>query len=244
MPDTVEDYGSVCVFAYLCSGKKTIMKDIFRRYMVFVAGLYFLAAGVVIIVRSTLGTTPISSVNYVVSLNTPLTLGICTFIINMILIAGQLWLVRDRRTRRDIIEIMLQIPFSFVFAAFIDLNMALTQDLSPSGYAAAIALLLAGCVVQAVGVVLEIKPHVAMMSAEAFVKYFSARYNKEFGKVKVCFDVLLVSMAVALMFTHSIEGVREGSVIAACLTGYMVTFLNTRVITRRMWQRMRTGILK
>jgi hypothetical protein len=214
------------------------MKDIFRRYMV------FLAAGVVIIVRSTLGTTPISSVNYVVSLNTPLTLGICTFIINMILIAGQLWLVRDRRTRRDIIEIMLQIPFSFVFAAFIDLNMALTQDLSPSGYAAAIALLLAGCVVQAVGVVLEIKPHVAMMSAEAFVKYFSARYNKEFGKVKVCFDVLLVSMAVALMFTHSIEGVREGSVIAACLTGYMVTFLNTRVITRRMWQRMRTGILK
>lgn len=87
------------------------MKDIFRRYMVFVAGLYFLAAGVVIIVRSTLGTTPISSVNYVVSLNTPLTLGICTFIINMILIAGQLWLVRDRRTRRDIIEIMLQIPF-------------------------------------------------------------------------------------------------------------------------------------
>ena len=216
------------------------MKDIFRRYMVFVAGLYFLAAGVVIIVRSTLGTTPISSVNYVVSLNTPLTLGICTFVINMILIAGQLWLVRDRRTRRDIIEIMLQIPFSFVFAAFIDLNMALTQDLSPSGYAAAIALL------QAVGVVLEIKPHVAMMSAEAFVKYFSARYNKEFGKVKVCFDVLLVSMAVAvsLMFTHSIEGVREGSVIAACLTGYMVTFLNTRVITRRMWQRMRTGILK
>ncbi len=64
--------------------------------------------------------------------------------------------------------------------------------------------------------------------------------------MKVCFDVLLVSMAVAvsLMFTHSIEGVREGSVIAACLTGYMVTFLNTRVITRRMWQRMRTGILK
>ena len=51
MPDTVEDYGSVCVFAYLCSGKKAIMKDIFRRYMVFVAGLYFLAAGVVIIVR-------------------------------------------------------------------------------------------------------------------------------------------------------------------------------------------------
>lgn len=64
------------------------MKSMFKRYLVFVAGLYFLAAGVVLIVRSALGTTPISSVNYVMSLNTPLTLGTCTFIINMLLIVG------------------------------------------------------------------------------------------------------------------------------------------------------------
>ena len=51
-----------------------------ERYLVFVAGLYFLAAGVVLIVRSALGTTPISSVNYVMSLNTPLTHGTCTII--------------------------------------------------------------------------------------------------------------------------------------------------------------------
>ena len=72
------------------------MKSMFKRYLVFVAGLYFLAAGVVLIVRSALGTTPISSVNYVMSLNTPLTLGTCTFIINMLLIVGQFWLVRGR----------------------------------------------------------------------------------------------------------------------------------------------------
>ncbi len=64
------------------------MKSIIKRYLVFVLGLYFLAAGVVLIVRSALGTTPISSINYVMSLNTPLTLGTCTFIINMLLIVG------------------------------------------------------------------------------------------------------------------------------------------------------------
>lgn len=47
------------------------MKDVFKRYLVFVIGLYFLAAGIVLIVRSALGTTPISSVNYVLSLNSP-----------------------------------------------------------------------------------------------------------------------------------------------------------------------------
>lgn len=214
--------------------------DLIKRYLIFILGLYFLSAGVVLIVRSALGTTPISSINYVVSLNTPLTLGICTFIINMILIVGQFWLTRGNRTRRDIIEILLQIPFSFIFSAFIDFNMFLTANLSPSMYAISISLLLLGCLIQSVGVVLEIKPRVAMMSAEAFVKYASIRYHKEFGKLKVRFDIILVSIAVilSLLMSRSIEGVREGSVIAAAITGYIVSFLNSRVITRRNLHRI------
>lgn len=211
-------------------------KDVIKRYLVFVLGLYFLAAGIVLIVHSALGTTPISSVNYVLSLNTPLTLGTCTFIINMVLIVGQFWLVRDNKSRQDTIEILLQIPFSFIFSAFIDFNMVLANDLRPSSYGMSIALLLVGCLVQSVGVVLELKPRVAMMSAEAFVKYASRRYNKEFGQFKVCFDVTLVTFAVvlSLLFTQSIEGVREGSLIAACLTGYIVSFLNHKIMTRKM----------
>ena len=41
--------------------------------------------------------------------------------------------------------------------------------------------------VQSIGVVLELKPRVAMMSAEAFVKYASRHYNKEFGKFQSLF---------------------------------------------------------
>lgn len=210
------------------------------RYLMFVCGLYFLSAGVVLIVRSALGTTPISSVNYVMSLHSPLSLGMCTFLINMLLIVGQFWLIRERRSRQDTVEILLQIPFSFLFAAFIDLNMALTRGLVPANYAMSLLLLLVGCVVQAVGVVLEIKPRVAMMSAEAFVKYASERYNMEFGKVKVRFDIALVLMAVilSLIFTRYVEGVREGSVIAACMTGYIVSFLNNKIMTRRMLGRV------
>lgn len=210
------------------------------RYLMFVCGLYFLSAGVVLIVRSALGTTPISSVNYVMSLHSPLSLGVCTFLINMLLIVGQFWLIRERRSRQDTVEILLQIPFSFLFAAFIDLNMALTRGLVPANYAMSLLLLLVGCVVQAVGVVLEIKPRVAMMSAEAFVKYASERYNMEFGKVKVRFDIALVLMAVilSLIFTRYVEGVREGSVIAACMTGYIVSFLNNKIMTRRMLGRV------
>ncbi len=216
------------------------MYSLFKRYSVFVLGLYFLSLGIVLIVCSSLGTTPISSVNYVVSLNTPLSLGTCTFLINMLLILGQFWLIRGNNTRRDTVEILLQIPFSFIFAAFIDINMMLASVLRPTSYLLAIALLLVGCVVQSVGVVLEIKPRVAMMSAEAFVKYASSRYHKEFGKFKIGFDITLVSLAViiSLAVTGRVEGVREGSVIAASITGIIVTFLNTRILTRRNMHRL------
>ncbi len=212
------------------------MYSLFKRYSVFVLGLYFLSLGIVLIVCSSLGTTPISSVN----LNTPLSLGTCTFLINMLLILGQFWLIRGNNTRRDTVEILLQIPFSFIFAAFIDINMMLASVLRPTSYLLAIALLLVGCVVQSVGVVLEIKPRVAMMSAEAFVKYASSRYHKEFGKFKIGFDITLVSLAViiSLAVTGRVEGVREGSVIAASITGIIVTFLNTRILTRRNMHRL------
>lgn len=211
------------------------IREILKKYSVFITGLYFLAVGIVLIVRSALGTTPISSVNYVLSLNSPLSLGTWTFIINMFLIAGQFWIIRKYKSRQDTIEILLQLPFSFLFSAFIDLNMALTSNLHPSGYISSMALLLTGCIVQSIGVVLELKPKVAMMSAEAFVKYASRHYNKEFGKFKVYFDITLVSVAVliSLLFTQSVEGVREGSLIAACITGYIVSFLNQKVMTRK-----------
>ena len=211
------------------------MKEIFKRYLVFVIGLYFLAAGIVLIIRSTLGTTPISSINYVLSLNSPLSLGTCTFIINMVLILGQFWLIRKNRTRQDLIEILLQLPFSFIY-----FNMMLTSELHPANYGMSIALLLTGCMVQSIGVVLELKPRVAMMSAEAFVKYASRHYNKEFGKFKVYFDITLVTLAVilSLLLTQGIQGVREGSLIAACITGYIVSFLNQKIMTRKTLHRL------
>ena len=216
------------------------MKDVIKRYLVFVLGLYFLAAGIVLIVRSALGTTPISSINYVLSLNSPLSLGTCTFIINMLLILGQFWIIHKNRSRQDTIEILLQMPFSFIFSAFIDFNMAMTSDLHPANYGMSIALLLTGCMIQSIGVVLELKPKVAMMSAEAFVKYASRHYNKEFGKFKVCFDITLVTLAVilSLILTQGIQGVREGSLIAASITGYIVTFLNQKIMTRKTLHRL------
>lgn len=210
------------------------MKQLTLKYFVFVLVLYFLSLGVVCIVKSSLGTTPISSINYVLSINTPVTLGTATFLLNMLLIAGQFMLIHGMGTRKDVIEIMLQIPFSFAFGAFIDLNMWLMSDVVMHGYLPAVGLLLAGCLSQAVGVVLELKPNVAIMSAEGFVKYAARRYNRDFGKLKVRFDITLVTMAalLSLALSGTVEGIREGTAIAALTTGYTVSFLSLHVFSR------------
>ena len=212
-----------------------MIKTIILRYLTFIAGLYFLSLGIVLIVASSLGTTPISGVNYVVTLHTPITLGTATFLINVLLIAGQFWLIRSGLgTRKDRIEILLQLPFSLVFSIFIDINMAFIGSIEPTSYPMALAMLGAGCLSQATGVVLELKPNVAIMSAEGFVKYAARRYNKDFGRLKVIFDVVLVSSALLLGIACSghIEGVREGTVIAALSTGFIVSFLSRHVFTR------------
>lgn len=212
-----------------------MIKTIILRYLTFIAGLYFLSLGIVLIVASSLGTTPISSINYVVTLHTPITLGTATFLINVLLIAGQFWLIRSGLgSRKDRIEILLQLPFSLVFSIFIDINMAFIGSIEPTSYPMALAMLGAGCLSQATGVALELKPNVAIMSAEGFVKYAARRYNKDFGRLKVIFDVVLVSSALLLGIACSghIEGVREGTVIAALSTGFIVSFLSRHVFTR------------
>lgn len=216
------------------------MRNLVFRYFIFVLGLYFLSLGVVLIVLSSLGTTPISSVNYVLSLNTPLTLGTATFIINMLLIIGQFWLIRGLGGKKDIFEILLQIPFSLIFSLFIDFNMTVLSDIHLSSYCLCIGVLLTGCLSQAIGVVLELKPNVAIMSAEGFVKYASRRYNKDFGKLKVKFDISLVTMAalISVAFSGHIDGIREGTLVAALSTGYIVSFLSRYVITRKHLDRL------
>lgn len=215
-------------------------KELLRRYITYIVGLYILSVGLSLIITSSLGTSPISTWAYVMSRNTPLSVGTYTFIINMVLIALQCLVLHHRGLKKQMVNIALQIPFSFVFSAFIDLNLWLVQPLASTHYAICLLILLVGCLVQSVGVVLEVKAGVTMMSAEALVYYVCYRFQREFGKIKVRFDVSMVLFALicSLMFHPNLQGVltavREGTVIAALGVGQIVRLISPRMewITR------------
>lgn len=82
-----------------------------------------------------------------------------------------------------------------------------------------------GIVILGFGVSLSVSANVIMNSGEAFVKAISDTTNKNFGNVKIAFDVSCVVLALILsllFFDFTIVGTREGTIISALCTGLVV----------------------
>lgn len=190
-----------------------------KRYIIFLVGLFVNSLGVSLITKANLGTSPISSIPYVLSLNFPLTLGNFTIIFSILLIILQLFILRKNFK----LEHLLQIPISILFGYFIDLTMLLFSFVNPTAYIAKLIYLLIGCVILGFGVYMEVLADVAMLPGESFVRAIVQTWHREFGSTKVCFDVSMAVIAAALSFilAHRPDGVREGTVIAALLVGFL-----------------------
>lgn len=190
-----------------------------KRYIIFLIGLFINSLGVSLVTKASLGTSPISAIPYVLSLNLPFTLGEFTIIFSILLIFLQLLILR----RNFKPEHILQIPISVVFGYFIDLTMILLNFINPQFYAAKLIYLILGCIVLGFGVYLEVLANVAMLPGESFVRAVSTTWKTEFGITKVAFDVSMTVIAaiLSLIFSHKLEGVREGTIIAALLVGFI-----------------------
>lgn len=204
-------------------------KEIAKRYGLLVIGLFFAALGVAFTKRGELGVSPISSVANVLSYQfTDLTLGSWLILWNCVLILGQILLLR-----RNFQPIQfLQIPLSFLFGWFTDFGMWLVSFLPVQVYAVRLLMVLAGTVVLGFGITLSVIADQIMNSGEAFVKAISDVTHEEFGTIKVVFDIscVLVALILSLLFFEgSIVGTREGTIIAALCTGFVVKFFSRRL---------------
>ena len=209
---------------------------LFRRYALFVVSLFINAFGISFITKALLGTSPVTSIMYVLSMFTSLTIGQWTILINLLFVACELLLMTWQELKSDLRMYLLQIPISLCFGTFIDCSMSILHWLEPHSYPMQILSLLVGCFILAVGIALEVKVSVAMVSGEYFVKVIAHRFRGEFGFVKLGFDVTLVMLACVLsfIFMGEIRGVREGTVVAALLVGPIVHYISPcyRVLDR------------
>ena len=192
-----------------------------KRLVLLIFGLFLSALGVALLKKAALGVSPISSAANIVSIAVPeLSLGTWLIIWNCVLIWGQFLILR-----RDFRPVeLLQLPLSVMFGLFTDLSMSILDFAEPGSYIECFALVVLGTVTMALGISLTVIADVIMNSGEALVKAVSDKTGKAFGSVKIAFDACCVALAVALSFIlcGEILEVREGTLVAALLTGVFV----------------------
>ena len=198
-----------------------------KRYLIFLVGLFVNSLGVSLITKANLGTSPISSIPYVLSLNFPFTLGNFTIFFSIFLIVLQLIILRKNFK----LEHILQIPVSIIFGYFIDLTMILFFWVNPEAYIMKIVYLLMGCLILGVGVYMEVLADVVMLPGESFVRAIVLTWKTNFGTTKICFDVSMSVIAAVLSFVFAgrLAGVREGTVIAALLVGFIARLIGKKL---------------
>lgn len=193
--------------------------ELIKRYIFLLAGLFVNGLGVSFITKAGLGTSPITSIPYTLSLGFTPTVGMFTLVFNIFLVILQVILLR----RNFQLQNLLQLPIIALFSFFIDLTMSLLGFMQPETYAMKVVSLIVGCLILGFGVFMEMVANVAMLPGEATVRAVSDVFSTDFGKTKIAFDSSMTVIAAILsfiMFRH-LDGVREGSIVAAILVGFI-----------------------
>lgn len=193
--------------------------ELIKRYIFLLAGLFVNGLGVSFITKAGLGTSPITSIPYTLSLGFTPTVGMFTLVFNNFLIILQVILLR----RNFQLQNLLQLPIIALFSFFIDLTMSLLGFMQPETYAMKVVSLIVGCLILGFGVFMEMAANVAMLPGEATVRAVSDVFSTDFGKTKIAFDSSMTVIAAILsfiMFRH-LDGVREGTIVAAILVGFI-----------------------
>ena len=184
------------------SRKEQIVSFVWQHVLLLVS-LCVMTLGVAVCVRSMLGSSVISTLPYVFEtagkqgLGVPkLTIGQYTYIMNGILVLGQILVLRKRFEPVQLFQLLV----GFVFGSLIDVNMMLTTWLQPTDLLTKIISQVLGCTVLGIGIALEVRCGSVTMPGEGFPVAVSQVTGIEFSKVKICVDCSLVIFAVIFSY--------------------------------------------
>ena len=199
---------------------REIFKNRFiERCIILLIGLAIMSLGISFSIKAALGTSPISSVPYVASSISGLSVGVTTIIINLVFILIQILLLRKKY---DLFQ-LFQIPALILFGLMIDFSAYLIKDITYTNYFQQWLLCILGIILLGLGVSIEVMAKLVTTPGEGVVLAICKIFSVKFGNTKIAFDTLLVIIAVVtvLSFLGHLEGVREGTIAGAIFVGLL-----------------------
>ena len=211
------------------------INHIFKRLLFLCLGLIIMAFGVAFSIKAALGTSPISSVPYVTSEISGLSVGTTTIIMNFMFVLIQIAILNKDYEWFQ----LLQLPAAVLFGTMIDVAELVLTNVSYTNYFAQWVLCAIGIFLIALGVSMEVMANIVTTAGEGIVIAICKKLPVKFGNMKVAFDVTLVIISIVLgfIFLGGLCGVREGTVAAAILVGQITK------ITNKLMKKIETAFL-
>ena len=200
-------------------------KRLAKRVIIYCLGLFTVALGVSFSVKSDLGVSPVNSIPYVISLFTGIEQGKCVTAIFICFIGLQFLISPKTFSFKN----LLQIIGSTIFGYFVTAANRLTVGIPGcSNYPMRLLYLAIIMVLIAIGVSLYMKPALLPLPAEGIMQSLVDRFGIKFPNAKSGVDTSMVIVATILsfIFFQKLNGVREGTIIAAVGIGQIVKVWN------------------
>lgn len=197
-----------------------------KRICLFVGGLFIMSVGVAFSITSTLGTTPISSISYSLTLITNINIAITTFLFNAALILIQFFILRSKFHKRR----WLQLINCVLFGYFTDLALYLVSFVPFDGsFFMCIIFLALSIFLIALGIFIYMPANIAPLPGEGCVEAIAIVTGWRFSTIKIGFDATMVAISLimcGLWYTNVFGSVYIGTIISAFMVGFTLRQIN------------------
>lgn len=200
-------------------------KNLRIRLVLYFIGLFVMTLGISLSVKSNLGVSPVSSIPYTITCVFGLEMGKATILFHAALVVLQILILR----RNFELKNLLQIAVGIVFGYFTTFSNYLFSFLpTPENMLVRILMILGSTVLIAIGIFFYLPANIVPLAGEGVTKTISDIRNMELSKVKVAFDVTVVtvSLLTCVIVLHTPGSVGLGTIAAAVLVGTILGQLN------------------
>lgn len=201
------------------------MEIIIKRYLLYTIAIFFLSSGVSLSILADFGVSPVSALGYALSLVTGFSVGLMTFVTNIVYLLFQDLLNKSIDIRENIIQLIM----SVLFGLFVNLTLDGFRIILPEepGIFLRAVFLTSSLFIIALGLFFLFTSKLPVLPYDGLIAALNQSLSWNMGRAKVTGDLTNVSVAAALclVFLHYLGSIGIGTLISAVFIGKILGLL-------------------
>ncbi|ENZ32072.1 YitT family protein [Clostridium butyricum] len=192
-----------------------------RKVIIYIIGLFIMAIGIGLSVKSNLGVSPVSTIPYTITLTLGIEMGRATVLFYIVLVLIQILILRKNFKIINLAQIVVAVGFGY-FTTFSNELMSFFPD--PHNYIFRLLFLFTSILCVALGILLYMSSGLIPLAGEGVMKAVSLKTKIDFSKCKLGFDITMVVISTVVCFSvlNQLGSVREGTLISAIFVGVVL----------------------